>query len=207
MSWHHEVELYGFSPVPRSVVDLQVRAIEDTVGGREALEDRLDYLGLEEEGLEELVARQLQVVTFVEERLGPITGVVNCAGIAADRHVLDTPPELFRKILDVNVIGTFIVGKAAAMRMKERGRGAIVNIASISGLRGSKGRSAYGASKGAVVTLTAFTRPLRRVTFRPRSVCSTLIPASSSFSQKAASSSIRPPRHSTVPPQIAGASM
>jgi NAD(P)-dependent dehydrogenase (short-subunit alcohol dehydrogenase family) len=84
---------------------------------------------------------------------GRLDGVVNSAGIGADRHVFDTPVELFRKILDVNVTGTFIVGRAAARAMREHG-GAIVNIASISGLRGSKGRAAYGASKGAVVTLT-----------------------------------------------------
>ncbi len=88
------------------------------------------------------------------EAFGGLTGVVNSAGIAADRHVLDTPVDLFRKILDVNVVGTFLVGRAAARLMMDTGGGAIVNIASISGLRGSKGRSAYGASKGAVVTLT-----------------------------------------------------
>lgn len=86
--------------------------------------------------------------------LGGVSGVVNCAGIAADMHVLDTPVGLFRKILDVNVVGTFLVGRAAARHMRGAGGGAIVNVASISGLRGSKGRSAYGASKGAVVTLT-----------------------------------------------------
>ncbi len=90
----------------------------------------------------------------IEDRFGPIDGVVNCAGIAADHHLLDTPVGLFRKILDVNVIGTFLVARAAAGFMTARGRGSIVNIASISGLRGSKGRAAYGASKGAVVTLT-----------------------------------------------------
>ncbi len=88
------------------------------------------------------------------EAFGGITGVVNCAGIAADKHVFDTPADLFRRILDVNVVGTFLVGRAAARVMLDQGGGAIVNIASISGLRGSKGRSAYGASKGAVVTLT-----------------------------------------------------
>jgi len=93
-------------------------------------------------------------VAETEELLGPLTGVVNCAGIAADHHVFDTTPEVFRRILDVNVVGTFIVAKAVARRMRHRGRGAIVNIASISGLRGSKGRSAYGASKGAIVNLT-----------------------------------------------------
>lgn len=94
-------------------------------------------------------------VAETAEAFGGITGVVNSAGIAADRHVLDTSAELFRKILDVNVTGTFMVGKAAARIMKGKGGGgSIVNIASISGLRGSKGRVAYGASKGAVVTLT-----------------------------------------------------
>jgi len=95
-----------------------------------------------------------RAVAETAEAFGGITGVVNCAGIAADKHVLDTPVDLFRKMLDVNVVGTFLVGRAAARIMKDRGGGAIVNIASISGLRGSKGRSAYGASKGAVVTLT-----------------------------------------------------
>lgn len=94
-------------------------------------------------------------VASVDQFFGPIKGVVNCAGIAADQPVLETSVATFRKILDVNVIGTFIVGRAAAKQMVGRkARGSIVNIASISGLRGSKGRSAYGASKGAVVTLT-----------------------------------------------------
>ena len=93
-------------------------------------------------------------IADIENDFGSIDGVVNCAGIAADHHVLETPVDLFRKVLDVNVVGTFIVGKAVAGHMRHRGRGSIVNIASISGLRGSKGRSAYGASKGAVVTLT-----------------------------------------------------
>jgi NAD(P)-dependent dehydrogenase (short-subunit alcohol dehydrogenase family) len=95
-----------------------------------------------------------RAVAAAVEAFGGLTGVVNSAGIAADKHVLETPVDLFRKILDVNVVGTFLVGRAAARHMMDRGGGAIVNIASISGLRGSKGRSAYGASKGAVVTLT-----------------------------------------------------
>lgn len=88
------------------------------------------------------------------EVLGRLDGVVNSAGIAADIHALETPVELFRKIMDINVTGTFIVARAAARVMKDAGGGAIVNIASIAGLRGSKGRSAYGTSKGAVCVLT-----------------------------------------------------
>ena len=94
-----------------------------------------------------------QAVARVVEVLGGLDGLVNAAGIAADIPVLHTPVGLFRKILDINVAGTFIVARAAARLMQERG-GAIVNLASVSGLRGSKGRSAYGASKGAVIVLT-----------------------------------------------------
>jgi NAD(P)-dependent dehydrogenase (short-subunit alcohol dehydrogenase family) len=95
-----------------------------------------------------------RAVAEAAEALGGLHGVVNSAGIAADKHVFDTSAELFRKMLDVNVVGTFIVAKAAARVMRHAGGGSIVNLASISALRGSKGRSAYGASKGAVVTLT-----------------------------------------------------
>lgn len=91
----------------------------------------------------------------IDKEFGGIDGVVNSAGIAADKPALETPVDLFRKILDVNVVGSFIVARGAAKFMIARKiRGAIVNLASVSGLRGSKGRVAYGASKGAVATMT-----------------------------------------------------
>lgn len=99
-------------------------------------------------------AAVVRLVAEVAEIFGRLDGVVNSAGIAADHHVFDTSAELFRRILDINVVGTFVVGREAARHMAKSGGGAIVNLASISGLRGSKGRSAYGASKGAVVNLT-----------------------------------------------------
>src|SRR5687768_13198261 len=71
-----------------------------------------------------------KVVAMTAEALGGLDGVVNSAGIAADIHALETPVALFRKILDVNVVGTFIVARAAARIMKDRGGGAIVNISS-----------------------------------------------------------------------------
>jgi NAD(P)-dependent dehydrogenase (short-subunit alcohol dehydrogenase family) len=95
-----------------------------------------------------------KAVVETERALGRIKGVVNSAGIAANTSVFDTSPDLFRRVLDVNVVGTFLVGRAAAARMRETGGGSIVNIASISGIRGSLNRTAYGASKGAVITMT-----------------------------------------------------
>ena len=95
------------------------------------------------------------VVSTIAGGFGTISGVVNSAGIARDVPFLETTAELFQTILSVNVIGSFIVARAAAARMIGGGTpGAIVNLASVSGIRGSLGRTAYGASKGAVITMT-----------------------------------------------------
>jgi NAD(P)-dependent dehydrogenase (short-subunit alcohol dehydrogenase family) len=95
-----------------------------------------------------------QLILETESTFGPLKGVVNSAGIGRDVPFLDTTAELFRQIYEINVIGTFHVGRASARIMKETGGGSIVNIASVSGMRGNIGRTAYGASKGAVLNLT-----------------------------------------------------
>ncbi len=85
-------------------------------------------------------------------RHGRLDIMVNCAGIARDIPFLDTPVEVFDQVIAVNLRGTFLIGQAAARVMQSGG--AIVNIASVSGMRGNVGRAAYGASKGGVVTLS-----------------------------------------------------
>jgi NAD(P)-dependent dehydrogenase (short-subunit alcohol dehydrogenase family) len=85
-------------------------------------------------------------------RHGRLDIMVNCAGIARDIPFLDTPVEVFDQVLAVNLRGTFLIGQASARAMQPGG--AIVNIASVSGMRGNVGRAAYGASKGGVVTLS-----------------------------------------------------
>ena len=85
---------------------------------------------------------------------GRLAGAVAAAGIAADIPALDTPVDLFRRILDVNVTGCFLLARSAGRAMREAGGGgSILAIASVSGLRGAKGRVAYGASKAAVVNM------------------------------------------------------
>ncbi|ALA19931.1 MULTISPECIES: SDR family NAD(P)-dependent oxidoreductase [Chelatococcus] len=84
-----------------------------------------------------------------------LAGVVNCAGIAVDRPAVETSVADFRRIVDVNLTGSFIVSRAAARHwLAAKEPGAIVNITSVSGLTGNKGRSAYGASKGGQNLLT-----------------------------------------------------
>jgi NAD(P)-dependent dehydrogenase (short-subunit alcohol dehydrogenase family) len=89
-----------------------------------------------------------------EDGFGLVRGLVNSAGIGRDVPFFDTSAQLFRQILDINLVGTFTVSREVARLMKAHGGGSIVNISSVSGLRGSVGRAAYGASKGGVVTLT-----------------------------------------------------
>ncbi|MCR4268852.1 SDR family NAD(P)-dependent oxidoreductase [Nitratireductor sp. ZSWI3] len=103
------------------------------------------------------VADEASVAAALERvaACGRLVGVVNSAGIAIDRPMVETSVEDFRRIVDVNLTGSFIVARAAARIWLARGEtGSIVNISSISGMRGNKGRSAYGASKGGVNTMT-----------------------------------------------------
>lgn len=93
-------------------------------------------------------------VDAILARHGRLDCVVNSAGIGKDIPFLDTPIEVFDRIVAVNLRGTFIVGQAAGRAMRQAGGGAIVNIASVSGMTGNVGRSAYGASKGGVVLLS-----------------------------------------------------
>jgi NAD(P)-dependent dehydrogenase (short-subunit alcohol dehydrogenase family) len=86
--------------------------------------------------------------------LAPIRGLINSAAIGADLPFIETSVADFRTILDVNIVGSFVVARTVVGAMRDAGGGAIVNIASVSGLRGNVGRTAYGASKGAIITMT-----------------------------------------------------
>lgn len=94
------------------------------------------------------------LVAQVMDRHGRLDCLVNSAGTGTERDFLDTPVELFDRIVAVNLRGTFVVGQACARAMRKGGGGSIVNIASVSGMTGNFHRSAYGASKGGVVTLS-----------------------------------------------------
>ncbi|MDE1566867.1 SDR family NAD(P)-dependent oxidoreductase [Aquabacter sp. P-9] len=120
---------------------------------REAFADYGDQVRCMEVDISEETA-VADLVATTDEACGPLWGVVNCAGIARDVPALETSAEMFRKILDVNLVGTFLMAREAAKIMKGHGGGSIVNIASVSGMRGNMGRAAYGSSKGGVLTLT-----------------------------------------------------
>lgn len=67
----HEIDRFGFAELPIKEVERQYRSLRDGLGGTSEVTERLAELGLDETGLKQLVARQIMVVTYVEERLGP----------------------------------------------------------------------------------------------------------------------------------------
>lgn len=94
------------------------------------------------------------MVTQVMGRFGRIDALVNNAGVADFRPMDDTDLAIWRQVMATNLDGVFLTSQAVIPYLKAQG-GAIVNIASISGLRASTLRVAYGTSKAAVIHLTA----------------------------------------------------
>jgi NAD(P)-dependent dehydrogenase (short-subunit alcohol dehydrogenase family) len=90
---------------------------------------------------------------------GRLDGVVHCAGVAGGGPIHLLPREEWERVIRINLTGTYLVAKAALARMIEQPRiggerGSVVTLASIEGLEGTAGGSAYNAAKGGVVLLT-----------------------------------------------------
>ncbi len=100
------------------------------------------------------------LVAAAVDRFGRLDGVVNAAGVAGGGPVHLVDDAEWHRVVDINLRGTFLVAKHAATAMLANEpraggeRGAIVTIASVEGLEGTAGGSAYNASKGGVVLLT-----------------------------------------------------
>ena len=95
------------------------------------------------------------VIDDIEREIGALDGAFNNASVTQDAYPIDEIPEsVFDEVMTINVRGTWLCMQLELARMKDRGRGAIVNVSSIAGLRGIPGLAAYTASKHAVLGLT-----------------------------------------------------
>lgn len=127
----------------------------------QSLGDRASYVHCDVT-LEDSVQQAL--ATSVEQLRG-INLAVNCAGVTSGQRVVGRdallPAETFKRVVDINLVGTFLVCRAAAAAMqhnqpadKEGARGVIVNTASAAAFDGQVGQVPYAASKGAVASMT-----------------------------------------------------
>jgi NAD(P)-dependent dehydrogenase (short-subunit alcohol dehydrogenase family) len=95
-----------------------------------------------------------RAIDQVTARFGRIDALVNNAGVAVFKPLLDTTYEEWARVIAVNLTGPFLCTQACAPVMLAGGGGAVVNVGSISGLRASTLRVAYGTSKAALMHLT-----------------------------------------------------
>ena len=95
-----------------------------------------------------------RAIADAEGRHGGLDVLVNCAGIHRPGRALETTRGLWDEVLAVNLWGSFLGCRTAIPALRRRGGGAIVNLASIAGIRGVPGALAYASSKGGVVALT-----------------------------------------------------
>jgi 3(or 17)beta-hydroxysteroid dehydrogenase len=116
-----------------------------------------------------------RVTAEVERKAGRIDGLVNAAGIAAVGSIEKTDLATWRRVLSVNLDGTFLGCKYAFPLLRKQG-GSIVNLSSVLGLIGGPNLTAYTASKGGVSLLTKSVA-LHGARFKPPVRCNAVCPA------------------------------
>lgn len=131
---------------------------------------RVDELGAEHTRFFQVDVRKeedvARAISAAADALGDIRLVVNCAGVAPAKRLLDkegAPADLagFQKTIDINLVGSYNVCRLAAAHMAkqqvandEGERGVIINTASVAGYEGQIGQTAYAASKAGIIGLT-----------------------------------------------------
>ncbi|WP_419929941.1 SDR family NAD(P)-dependent oxidoreductase [Candidatus Poriferisocius sp.] len=120
-------------------------------------EDGLEVITLDLSGSPDVIADVVdrEQLARAARKIGPVDVVVNSAGIVGPgKPLLDTAPEEWRRVFDVNVVGVVNTVGVFAPGMCEAGWGRIVNLASMAGKDGNPNLSIYSASKAAVIALT-----------------------------------------------------
>ena len=134
----------GANVVIADVVDQEGQSLADQLGDR-AIFSRLDVTS---------EVDWAATVTAAETAFGPVSVLVNNAGIVHFAPIAETTPADWSRVIDINLTGTYLGIRALASSMRKAGGGAIVNISSGAGMSGAFGLGAYVASKWGVRGLT-----------------------------------------------------
>jgi NAD(P)-dependent dehydrogenase (short-subunit alcohol dehydrogenase family) len=139
-----------------------------------------------------------QAMERVEASLGRIDALVNNAGVAVFKPVVETSFDDWRHVLATNLDGAFLCSQAALPALRRAGGGSIVNIASISGLRASTLRVAYGTSKAALIHLTR-QQAVELASYGIRSNAVAPGPVETAMARQVHTPEIRADYHATIP--------
>jgi len=153
----------------------RVALFDKLLAGAEAVVSEIESTGGDAAAFEvditDLMAVQVGVA-HAERDLGPLFGLVNNAGWDRAVSFLDSGPDHWDKVIDINLRGPINVTHAVLSRMVERGEGRIVTIASDAGRVGSSGESVYSACKGGVIALMkTIAREVARTGITLNTVC------------------------------------
>ncbi|WP_339544799.1 SDR family NAD(P)-dependent oxidoreductase [Pseudomonas sp. RA_35y_Pfl2_P32] len=132
------------------VADINLAAAEEMVAGLDAQGIAAMALVIDVGDAQSIAA----AFALLQQRFGRCDVLVNNAGVAKTQAFLECDLSDWQRVLNINLTGSLLCGQHAARLMQAHGWGRIINVASISGLRASLGRTAYGTSKAALIGLT-----------------------------------------------------
>ncbi|WP_211321252.1 3-oxoacyl-ACP reductase FabG [Arcicella aurantiaca] len=96
----------------------------------------------------------ISLIENIENQIGELDGLINNAGITMDKPFFKMETEAWQSVINTNLNGTFYLSKAVINKFIRKDNSKIINMASVSGLRGSAGQANYSASKAAMIAFT-----------------------------------------------------
>ena len=124
--------------------------LRDVASLVEGLGVKVAYSAVDVSSLEQVQ----QAIERITNQIGKADILINCAGVSKFASILDMDPEEWKKIIDVNLMGTYYVTRTVLPQLIEKNSGDVINISSTNGLGGAATSSAYSASKFGVIGLT-----------------------------------------------------
>ena len=124
--------------------------LRDVASVVEGLGVKVAYSAVDVSSLEQVQ----QAIEKITNQIGKADILINCAGVSKFATLLDMDPEEWKKIIDVNLMGTYYVTRTVLPQLIEKNSGDVINISSTNGLGGAATSSAYSASKFGVIGLT-----------------------------------------------------